>query len=109
MPKTIISPSAAETKILNFNRVEAFVYTTGSTVNVWHEPPTTTQIRTEIDANSTKLASILEDTGTTIPNQISGISGGGATKEEIRIEMDNNSTKLQEIKDAAEQAEINTY
>ena len=31
-------------------------------------------IRTEIDSNSTKLASILEDTGTTIPAQITGLN-----------------------------------
>jgi hypothetical protein len=33
-------------------------------------PPTVSAIRTEIDGNSTQLAAILEDTGTTLPAQI---------------------------------------
>lgn len=37
--------------------------------------PTVTQIREEMDANSTKLASILEDTGTTIPGALTTIEG----------------------------------
>lgn len=37
--------------------------------------PTVTQIREEMDANSTKLASILEDTGITIPAALTTIDG----------------------------------
>lgn len=51
---------------------------------------TAADIRSEIDTNSTKLASILEDTGTTLPAQISGISTGGtgSTSQEIEISVD---------------------
>lgn len=37
--------------------------------------PTVTEIRTEMDTNSTQLAAILEDTGTTIPGTLSTIAG----------------------------------
>lgn len=40
-------------------------------------PPSAAAVRAEMDANSTQLAAIVEDTGTTLPAQISGISGGG--------------------------------
>jgi hypothetical protein len=40
--------------------------------------PTVEQIRAEIDSNSTQLAAILEDTGTTIPALINADSGAGA-------------------------------
>ncbi len=36
--------------------------------------PTVTQIRQEMDANSTQLAAIVEDTGTTLPNQITALN-----------------------------------
>jgi len=36
--------------------------------------PTVEQIRTEMDNNSTQLAAIVEDTGTTIPNQITALN-----------------------------------
>lgn len=39
--------------------------------------PTVEQIRAEIDSNSTQLAAILEDTGTTIPALINADSGAG--------------------------------
>lgn len=37
-------------------------------------PPTVVQIRSEMDSNSTQLAAIVEDTGTTIPAQITGLN-----------------------------------
>jgi hypothetical protein len=40
-------------------------------------PPTAVQIRQEMDSNSTKLAAILEDTGTTIPALINTGAGAG--------------------------------
>ena len=40
--------------------------------------PTAVEIRQEMDANSTQLAAILEDTGTTIPGLINADSGAGA-------------------------------
>lgn len=36
--------------------------------------PTVEEIRAEIDSNSTQLAAIVEDTGTTLPNQIGGLN-----------------------------------
>ena len=45
-------------------------------------PPTAASIRSEIDANSTQLAAILTDTGTTLENHLTDIKGGtfsGAT------------------------------
>jgi len=36
--------------------------------------PTVTQIRQEMDSNSTQLAAIVEDTGTTLPAQITGLN-----------------------------------
>jgi hypothetical protein len=41
-------------------------------------PPTAVQIRQEMDSNSTKLVSILEDTGTTIPALINTGAGAGS-------------------------------
>jgi hypothetical protein len=41
--------------------------------------PNVVQIRQEMDANSTKLADILTDTGTTIPGLLAGISAGTGT------------------------------
>jgi hypothetical protein len=38
-------------------------------------PPTVEQIRTEMDSNSTQLAAIVEDTGTTLPATLSTING----------------------------------
>lgn len=40
--------------------------------------PTAVQVRQEIDSNSTKLVSILEDTGTTIPALINSGAGAGS-------------------------------
>jgi len=40
--------------------------------------PTAVEIRQEMDGNSTQLAAILEDTGTTIPGLINADSGAGA-------------------------------
>lgn len=42
-------------------------------------PPTAAEIRAEIDSSSTQLTAILEDTGTTIPNQISALNDIDAT------------------------------
>jgi hypothetical protein len=98
--------------------------------------PTVAQIRTEMDDNSTKLASILTDTGTTIPATLTDMSGptfststdsleairnrgdsswttgaGGSspTVEQIRAELDDNSTKLAAILlDTAEIANVPT-
>jgi hypothetical protein len=81
---------------INANVIE---YGGVQTVTVEGDPaPTVEQIRTELDTNSSKLAAIVEDTGTTLPAQIGGITGG-ATAEEVRIEMDANSTKLADIED----------
>lgn len=41
------------------------------------------EIRTEMDANSTKLASILVDTGTTLPAVLDAIKGTGWTDEDL--------------------------
>ena len=43
------------------------------------DAPTVTQIRQEMDANSTKLADILTDTGTTLPGLLAGIGAGSGT------------------------------
>jgi hypothetical protein len=47
--------------------------------------PTVEQIRAEIDSNSTKLASILEDTGTTIPALINAGAGAGTIQHTYTI------------------------
>lgn len=44
------------------------------TANTNLNDPTAAAIRAEIDSNSTQLAAILEDTGTTIPAQITGLN-----------------------------------
>jgi hypothetical protein len=86
--------------------------------------PTVAEIRAEIDSNSTQLAAILVDTGTTLPARFSGIEGtsfvsstdslealrnrgdaewttgaGGSspTVAEIRAEIDSNSSQLAAI------------
>lgn len=86
--------------------------------------PTVVEIRQEIDSNSTQLAAILTDTGTTLDTKLNDIQGatfntstdsleairdrgdaswttgaGGSspTVEEIRAEMDSNSTQLAAI------------
>jgi hypothetical protein len=41
--------------------------------------PTVEEIRAEMDSNSTQLAAILEDTGTTLPAQIAEIDAGAGT------------------------------
>lgn len=48
-------------------------------------PPTAPQIRQEMDSNSTKLAAILEDTGTTIPALINADAGAGAISWEYTL------------------------
>lgn len=48
--------------------------------------PTVEQIRQEIDTNSTQLAAIVEDTGTTIPGQISGLNNLSAAQ--VNSEVD---------------------
>jgi hypothetical protein len=87
---------------------------TGGTLTV--SPPTAADIKNAIEGSGSSLAQILEDTGTTIPaqittmrgadsdtlktlsDQIDGISAGSApTVEEIRQEIDSNSTQLAEI------------
>lgn len=42
--------------------------------NIDNDFPTTEEIRAEIDSNSTQLAAILEDTGTTIPSLITDVN-----------------------------------
>jgi hypothetical protein len=64
--------------------VVPFVYAS-ETVNVWNEPPTAVQIRQEVDTNSTKLASILEDTGTSLPADIAGVTGGLTVEENAKL------------------------
>ena len=46
---------------------------------------TVEQIRAEMDSNSTKLASILEDTGTTIPALINADSGAGTIQHTYTV------------------------
>jgi len=47
--------------------------------------PTVEQIRAEIDSNSTQLAAILEDTGTTIPALINSDSGAGTIQHTYTV------------------------
>jgi len=49
-------------------------------------PPTVEEIRTEMDANSTQLAAIVEDTGTTLPAAIAGLNDLSAA--EVNAEVD---------------------
>jgi len=53
--------------------------------NITAAVPTVEQIRAEIDSNSTQLAAILEDTGTTIPALINSDSGAGTIQHTYTI------------------------
>ena len=48
-------------------------------------PPSTAAIRIEMDSNSTQLAGILLDTGTTIPAQISGLNNFDANNDPVAV------------------------
>jgi hypothetical protein len=85
--------------ILNFNRVEAFTYSTGSGLsteehNALLALPTATAITSDIDTNSTKLASILEDTGTSLPADIAGVTGGLTVEENAKLMSLKNASLL---------------
>ena len=53
--------------------------------NITAAVPTVEQIRAEIDSNSTQLAAILEDTGTTIPALINSDSGAGTIQHTYTV------------------------
>ena len=55
--------------------------------------PTAVENRQEMDSNSTQLAAIVEDTGTSLPSDIAALP----TAVENRQEMDSNSTQLTAI------------
>lgn len=48
-------------------------------------PPTVGEIRQELDNNSTQLAAIVEDTGTTLPAQISGLNNLSAAQVNTQL------------------------
>lgn len=58
--------------------------------------PSAAAIRAEIDANSTQLAAIIQDTGTTLPTQISALPTAPSAAT-IRAEIDASSTQLSSI------------
>jgi len=53
-------------------------------------------VKTALEAGGSSLAQILEDTGTTLPSQISGLNNVSAAQ--VRSEIDANSTQLTAIK-----------
>lgn len=66
--KTVTIDSAPDFTIASTDNFSILAIAPGST------PPTVGQIRAEMDANSTQLAAIVEDTGTTIPAQITALN-----------------------------------
>ncbi|MBW2560479.1 MAG: hypothetical protein JRE40_06445, partial [Deltaproteobacteria bacterium] len=60
--------------------------------------PTVEQIRAEMDNNSTQLAAIVEDTGTTLPGLISAIGGGDGS---VVVDHDTGGTDALTYKTAA--------
>lgn len=65
--KTVTIDSAADFTLGTDDSVRIFVTAPGTTA------PTVSQIRAEIDSNSTQLAAIVEDTGTTLPDRLTNV------------------------------------
>ena len=74
---TVNSVSVVGTVLAHFS-IENRNITAGSA-------PTVEQIRAEIDSNSSQLAAILEDTGTTIPALINSDSGAGTIQHTYTV------------------------
>ena len=66
--KTVVIDEAPDFTLGDDDSIKVFVTAPGTTA------PTAAAIRSEIDSNSTQLAAIVEDTGTTLPSQISGLN-----------------------------------
>lgn len=77
--KTVIIDSAPDFTIVTTDNFSILAVAPGST------PPTVEQIRTEMDDNSTQLAAIVLDTGTTLENRL------------IAIEADTNELQTDDI------------
>lgn len=81
----VITDYVGSTRTVTLLAAPAFTIATGDTVDVitgtnalavnGAAPQTAADIRAEIDSNSTQLAAIVEDTGTTIPAQLTTIDG----------------------------------